>query len=133
MARIETRPPMRHLRLKLLAFVALCLLPVLGALKLGVGTGNWLWLAAYGLASLGCFGLYGYDKRQARGQGQRTPEKVLHACELAGGWPGALLAQQVFRHKTRKSSYQLVFWVIVLGHQVFWADYLFLAGRLFGF
>jgi hypothetical protein len=37
-------------------------------------------------------------------------EKVLHASELLGGWPGALLAQQLFRHKTRKVSYQLVSW-----------------------
>jgi hypothetical protein len=43
-------------------------------------------------------------------QAWRTPEKVLHASELLGGWPGALLAQQLFRHKTRKVSYQLVFW-----------------------
>lgn len=133
MARSEARPPLRYARLKWLAFAALCLLPILGALKLGLEAGNWLGLAAYGLVSLVCFGLYGYDKRQARQQGQRTPEKLLHACELAGGWPGALVAQQVFRHKTRKLSYQLVFWGIVLVHQVFWADYLFLAGRVFGF
>ncbi|MGV8663884.1 DUF1294 domain-containing protein, partial [Pseudomonas aeruginosa] len=46
-----------------------------------------------------------------------------------GGWPGALVAQQVFRHKTRKLSFQLVFWGIVLLHQSFWLDSL-LGGRL---
>jgi len=46
-----------------------------------------------------------------------------------GGWPGALLAQQLFRHKTRKLSYQLLFWAIVLLHQVFWAAWLFFGGR----
>lgn len=122
---------MRYVRLKLLAFALLCLLPLLGALKIGLGAGNWLGLAGYALLSLVCVGLYGYDKRQARAQGQRTPENVLHAVELLGGWPGALVAQQVFRHKTRKLSYQLVFWGIVLVHQIFWADYLFFAGRLF--
>jgi uncharacterized membrane protein YsdA (DUF1294 family) len=40
--------------------------------------------------------------------------------ELVGGWPGALLAQQVFRHKTRKLSYQVVFWTIVVLHAVGW-------------
>ncbi|NER60514.1 DUF1294 domain-containing protein [Pseudomonas sp. MAFF212428] len=124
---------MRHARLKLLAFALLCLLPVLSTLKQGLGLGNWLGLAGYALASLACVLLYGYDKRQARAQGQRTPEKVLHAFELLGGWPGALVAQQVFRHKTRKLSYQAMFWGIVLVHQVFWADYLFLAGRVFSF
>lgn len=130
--RSEARVPMRYPRLKLLAFAMACLLPLLGMLKLGQGTGNWLALAVYGLASLVCVGLYGRDKRQARAQGPRTPEKLLHACELLGGWPGALVAQQVFRHKTRKLSYQAVFWCIVLVHQVVWADYLFLAGRVFG-
>ncbi|MDY7698634.1 DUF1294 domain-containing protein, partial [Pseudomonas aeruginosa] len=43
--------------------------------------------------------------------------------------PGALVAQQVFRHKTRKLSFQLVFWGIVLLHQLFWLDSL-LGGRL---
>ena len=133
MARSEVRPPLRHARLKWLAFAIVCLLPLVGALQWGMARDNWWGLATYGLVSLVCFGLYGYDKRQARQQGQRTPEKLLHACELAGGWPGALLAQQVFRHKTRKLSYQWVFWVIVLTHQVFWADDLFFAGRVFGF
>lgn len=36
----------------------------------------------------------------------RTPENTLHVAELLGGWPGALVAQQLFRHKTRKISYQ---------------------------
>ncbi|MCE7524423.1 DUF1294 domain-containing protein [Alloalcanivorax xenomutans] len=30
-----------------------------------------------------------------------------------GGWPGALLAQRVFRHKTRKTSFQVVFYLVV--------------------
>ncbi|EJT84162.1 hypothetical protein PPS11_25595 [Pseudomonas putida S11] len=34
--------------------------------------------------------LYWQDKHQARTQAWRTPEKVLHASELLGGWPGAL-------------------------------------------
>ncbi|KAF1010100.1 MAG: hypothetical protein GAK32_01695 [Pseudomonas fluorescens] len=74
--------------------------------------------------------LYWSDKRKAATARWRTPENVLHAVELAGGWPGALIAQQVFRHKTRKVSYQVLFWVIVLLHQVFWVDKLFLGGTL---
>lgn len=77
--------------------------------------------------------LYWSDKRKARADTWRTPENVLHAVELAGGWPGALLAQQVFRHKTRKVSFQLVFWLIVLMHQVFWIDQLFLGANLLAF
>ena len=117
---------MRYPRLKLAALLVLCLLPVGGAVKTGLGTQVWLPLALYVLASLACAVLYRHDKRQASVQGQRIPEKVLHACELLGGWPGALVAQQLWRHKTRKLSYQVVFWLIVLVHQVLWIDYLFL-------
>ncbi|AIN58886.1 DUF1294 domain-containing protein [Pseudomonas soli] len=119
----------RNARLKRLVLVVLCLLPVLGGLRMGLSGGNWLPLAMYPVVSLVSLLLYWQDKQQARTQAWRTPEKVLHASELLGGWPGALLAQQVFRHKTRKVSYQVVCWGIVLVHQVFWVDYLFLAGR----
>ena len=43
---------------------------------------------------------------------------------LGGGWAAAYLAQRLFRHKTAKGSYQLVFWMIVLAHQAVAADYL---------
>ncbi|NBK36949.1 DUF1294 domain-containing protein [Pseudomonas soli] len=119
----------RNARLKGLVLVVLCLLPVLGGLRMGLSGGNWLPLAMYPVVSLVSLLLYWQDKQQARTQAWRTPEKVLHASELLGGWPGALLAQQVFRHKTRKVSYQVVCWGIVLVHQVFWVDYLFLTGR----
>lgn len=123
---------MRNLRLKLLALALLCLLPLLGAVQMGLSGYCWLPLAAYPVASLICLLLYWQDKQQARTQAWRTPEKVLHASELLGGWPGALLAQQLFRHKTRKVSYQLVFWGIVLLHQLFWFDHLLLGGRWLG-
>jgi uncharacterized membrane protein YsdA (DUF1294 family) len=34
---------------------------------------------------------------------------MLHALAPLGGWPGALLAQRLFHHKTLKMSFQLVF------------------------
>lgn len=117
---------------KLLVFAGLCLLPVGGTLQMLLSGQSWLPALAYPLASLVSFGLYWRDKQQARNQGWRTPEKVLHASELCGGWPGALLAQQLFRHKTRKLSFQLSFWAIVGVHQLFWIDHLLLGGRWLG-
>jgi len=73
-------------------------------------------MAAYGGVSLAVFVMYSFDKRAAQRGGQRTAEKTLHFFELCCGWPGALLAQQVFRHKTRKGSYQFVFWLAVLAN-----------------
>ncbi|TDF83753.1 DUF1294 domain-containing protein [Pseudomonas sp. H9] len=121
----------QHLRSKLLLFIGLCLMPLGGALHMLLSGQSWLPAVAYPLASLVSIALYWRDKQQARSQGWRTPEKVLHGIELCGGWPGALLAQQMFRHKTRKLSFQLSFWVIVGLHQVFWLDYLWFGGHWF--
>ncbi|WDM57386.1 DUF1294 domain-containing protein [Pseudomonas sp. NEEL19] len=132
MAELRRAAPLdgvRNLRLKLLVLAVLCVLPGLGAARMAWLDQAWWPLALYPAMSLVSVMLYWQDKHQARQQGWRTPEKVLHASELLGGWPGALLAQQLFRHKTRKLSYQLLFWAIVLLHQVFWADWLFFDGR----
>ncbi len=122
--------PVRQLKLKLAVLLLTCALPGFGALRMWLAGGPSLPLWAYGIASLLAFFLYWSDKRKARDETWRTPEKVLHAIELLGGWPGALIAQQVFRHKTRKVSFQVVFWLIVLLHQVFWIDHLFLGASL---
>lgn len=114
------KPGVRYLKLKLLAFVVLCALPASGVVMQLLRGGRPVVLLVYLAMSLVTFGLYWRDKHQARREGQRTPEKLLHGAELLGGWPGALLAQQVFRHKTRKVSYQVVFWLIVAAHQVGW-------------
>ncbi|SDS29672.1 DUF1294 domain-containing protein [Pseudomonas oryzae] len=102
-------------------------LPLVGALRLLQQGMPWA-LLAYAAASLLAIALYWHDKRSARKGRWRVPERILHGAELFGGWPGALLAQQVFRHKTRKVSYQAVFWGIVGLHQAFWGDWLLLGG-----
>lgn len=56
---------------------------------------------------------YYVDKRAARKGAWRVPEANLHTLEFLGGWPGALLAQKIFRHKTRKQSYQTSFMLVV--------------------
>lgn len=80
---------------------------------------GWM-LAAYALLTLVMSGvgfvLYGIDKRRARHEKRRIPERTLHVIELLGGWPGALIAQRLFRHKTAKMSYRVVYWIIVLAH-----------------
>jgi uncharacterized membrane protein YsdA (DUF1294 family) len=75
------------------------------------------WLAAvFAALSALAFAAYARDKRAARRETRRTPELTLHLLELAGGWPGALLAQRALRHKNRKPSYQFAFWACVLLH-----------------
>jgi uncharacterized membrane protein YsdA (DUF1294 family)/cold shock CspA family protein len=73
------------------------------------------WVAGvYLLASLVAFGAYAIDKAAARGGGWRTPESTLHFFSLACGWPGALFAQQLLRHKLSKSSFVSTYWATVL-------------------
>ena len=58
--------------------------------------------------------MYRSDKLAATRGARRTQESSLHLADLLGGWPGALLAQQRFRHKTVKASFRFVFWVSVV-------------------
>ncbi|GAB3379233.1 DUF1294 domain-containing protein [Azotobacter armeniacus] len=120
---------MRNLLPKLLVLFALCALPLGGTLQL-LHDGSFWALGGYVLFSLLSFLQYWMDKGRAAKRRWRIPESSLHAVELIGGWPGALLAQQRFRHKTRKLAYQAVFWRTVALHQAFWIDWLFLGRRL---
>jgi uncharacterized membrane protein YsdA (DUF1294 family)/cold shock CspA family protein len=94
---------------------------VLGAAALALGAAlvffrviPFLLLAAVTGLSLLVYFMYWVDKSAAQRGGQRTPESTLHLASLAGGWPGALIAQQQFRHKTIKQPFQSVFWVTVV-------------------
>ena len=68
----------------------------------------------YLVASLVAFLAYALDKSAARNGQWRTKESTLHLIGLAGGWPGALAAQRLLRHKSRKQSFQIVFWATVI-------------------
>ncbi len=70
-------------------------------------------LALYLIASLLTFVIYALDKSAARKGAWRTPESTLHLLSLAGGWPGALIAQQTLRHKSKKESFRFIFWLTV--------------------
>ena len=64
-----------------------------------------LLLAYLGLANLAAFAAMGWDKSCAERGERRIAERTLLAFAAAGGGPGAVLAQQVFRHKTRKQPF----------------------------
>lgn len=69
-----------------------------------------LLLAYLGLSAL-AFMAYAFDKSAAVSGRWRTAEQTLHLLSLAGGWPGALLAQQLLRHKTSKPGFIGLFWI----------------------
>ena len=66
--------------------------------------------------SLVAFVVYGWDKRQAISDGRRVSERTLHLLAFMGGWPGALMGQRHFRHKTKKLSFLILFWFVVVLH-----------------
>jgi uncharacterized membrane protein YsdA (DUF1294 family) len=78
-------------------------------------------LGVYALMSAIAFSLYWIDKQRAGRREWRISEATLHGSELLGGWPGAWLAQRVFRHKWQKRSYMVVYWAIVALHGAGWA------------
>ena len=93
---------------------------------IAMSVGAWLggvpqWVAiSYIVMSALTLAAYASDKWRATAGAGRTPEIALHLLELFGGWPGALVAQQCFRHKTRNLSYQIIFWLIAAAHLGGW-------------
>jgi len=71
-------------------------------------------IVVYVLMSIITYITYSSDKSYAITENSRVPENTLHILSLLGGWVGALIAQQRFRHKTKKSSFKIVFWITVL-------------------
>ena len=71
-------------------------------------------LSIYGGMSLVTLIAYAFDKNAAVRGTWRIPERILHAMELGCGWPGAMLGQRLFHHKSSKTSYRVVFWFMVV-------------------
>jgi uncharacterized membrane protein YsdA (DUF1294 family)/cold shock CspA family protein len=68
----------------------------------------------YAVASLITFLMYAFDKSAALNNRWRTQESTLHLLGIIGGWPGAIVAQRMFRHKSKKENFQITFWTTVL-------------------
>lgn len=58
--------------------------------------------------------IYGIDKTAARKTWRRVPESTLLVFGVVGGWPGAIVGQQLFRHKTQKQPFKTYFIISVL-------------------
>ena len=106
----------------------LSILPLIGSVHFALINTNPLPLILYTVMSFLTFYLYAEDKSRAKRGNWRISERTLHLCEFAGGWLGGFVAQRKLRHKSIKSSYQIVFWTIVALHIAFWIDWLFLGG-----
>jgi uncharacterized membrane protein YsdA (DUF1294 family)/cold shock CspA family protein len=70
--------------------------------------------AAYLGMSVICAGFYWHDKNAARSGKWRISEGTLITLGMFCGWPGAIAAQQLLRHKTTKPSFRVMHWVTVV-------------------
>lgn len=68
--------------------------------------------------SIWAFAVMGYDKRQAKRKGQRVPEKTLWLLALVGGGIGAYVGMQMFRHKTRHTSFRIGFLLLAIAYGI---------------
>ena len=64
--------------------------------------------------NISTFIAYGTDKKAARQNAWRIPEKDLHTLEFLGGWIGAFLGQRFFKHKTAKKSFQVTYKLMIV-------------------
>jgi len=125
-ARTRPKDAAGGLHLRHLVILLVLLVPDGLALRRLAAVIDYRWLLGYAVTvSLATYALYGADKDSAADSASRwrASERLLHGFELAGGWPGAFLAQRRFRHKTAKVSYQAVFWLIVALHIAVATDY----------
>lgn len=112
-------------RLGMLVVLVIATIPFIFSAFLIKVEHNFIPFFTYLLMSLSTFIIYAIDKTKAHKNEWRIPESTLHLCELLGGWPGALITQQVIRHKNKKLSFQITIWIIVMIHMVIWLDIVF--------
>ncbi|MFH2058336.1 MAG: cold shock and DUF1294 domain-containing protein [Pseudomonadota bacterium] len=70
----------------------------------------------YTIMSVIAFIIYAKDKSAAEWGTWRTSESTLHTLSLLGGWPGAAIAQSFLRHKSKKLSFRITYWITVIAN-----------------
>ena len=87
-----------------------------------------VWIAAFSITT---FVMYGLDKLLSKTMTVRTPEFVLHALAILGGFPGGWLGMFLFSHKTNIQKHPW-FWIVLalstIGHGLL-TYYWFFMGR----
>jgi uncharacterized membrane protein YsdA (DUF1294 family) len=85
-----------------------------------IGWQSWWAVLWCFLLSGSVFLLYGWDKTAAETKRFRIPELWLHGLSYLGGWPGANVAQLIFKHKNKKNVFQIIHWFgVVINSAVF--------------
>jgi uncharacterized membrane protein YsdA (DUF1294 family)/cold shock CspA family protein len=94
------------------SYVAAAFFGVVSLLTI-VGHLWWPVVCVYIATSMVAFYAYKRDKEAAEVSARRTSEWTLIVLGLIGGWPGALVARHRFRHKTKKVTFRIGYWLSV--------------------
>jgi uncharacterized membrane protein YsdA (DUF1294 family) len=100
-----------YTRFALVALLAVLLITYVQLLLFPAWDAIFAWLTAINIVT---FVAFGYDKTIASKGVTRVPEAILLGLTLLGGCIGAMLARPLFRHKTQKMSFRLIFWPCVI-------------------
>ncbi|MBN2864858.1 MAG: DUF1294 domain-containing protein [Thiotrichales bacterium] len=112
--RIDKAPTTSNARtISIFCVIVFILYSVVVVTKLPLESGA-LILGMYSFLSFVTYKIYQFDKQSAMDQSRRVPERALHFLSLMGGWPGALLAQEILRHKSRKHPFKTILWITIL-------------------
>lgn len=95
-------------------FAALFLIAI--AVSVSLGSLPLVILIGYFALSVITFVAYALDKSAARNGSWRVSEGNLLVLGLLGGWPGATIAQEILRHKSKKASFRTAFWITVIAN-----------------
>lgn len=113
--RSSVRPAARKSQFPIRNYMALFLTCLVLIAVFGFNAPMWI-LSAYLLVGAFSFITYGWDKRMSVRGSWRISEITLHVTDFLFGIVGGLLAQQTFSHKTRKTSFFVVTYVIFALH-----------------
>jgi uncharacterized membrane protein YsdA (DUF1294 family) len=74
----------------------------------------------YAVLSLVTLAAYGRDKVASTRGAWRTRESTLLWLAAAGGFAGAIIGTQIFKHKTRKLAFRVIPWLAAVVHLAAW-------------
>ncbi|AVV83226.1 DUF1294 domain-containing protein [Shewanella putrefaciens] len=117
--RINNRAPKTSVSNTKFSLISLLLVIIFLTLMIGAAFWHLLPVGIVGMyltLSFLTFIAYAIDKSAAKRNKWRTKESTLHLLALMGGWPGALFAQNLLRHKSVKASFRNVFWLTVVAN-----------------
>jgi len=114
-SRVKARPKVTSRRFWQILLIAFSItFFILVAVLIFIGKIPGIILYWYVMLSFLLFALYKTDKQAAKLKHWRTKENTLHILSLLGGWSGALIAQQTLRHKSKKTSFKVVYFLTLV-------------------